>query len=180
MFKNEKNHGILQIEISNASNSINRNVVLHNMNIFCPKFSTFVYNCYQIPARLLFASRKEIQSNKGITQGDPVAMGMYATGVFPLLRLNETSSEMNETGAGKLQELQSWWDSIVSYGPNIGYCPKATLSGDDCVSTIFTSSFLSLSSDSAYVLSRTFHLPYLTLVFIFYILKHPSMSCCLK
>ena len=52
-------------------------------------------------------------------QGDSVAMGMYATGMFPLLHLNETSNEINErpkrlvfaddfTVAGKLQELRSW------------------------------------------------------------------------
>ena len=46
-------------------------------------------------------------------------MGMYATGMFPLLHLNETSNEINErtkrlvfaddfTVAGKLQELRSW------------------------------------------------------------------------
>ena len=70
-------------------------------------------------------------------QGDSVAMGMYATGIFPLLHLNETSNEINErpkrqvfaddfTVAGKLQELRSWWDSIVSHGPNIGYYAKAS------------------------------------------------------
>ena len=64
---------------------------------------------------------------------------MYATRVFPSLHLNDTSNEMNErikrlalvddfTGAGKLQELRSWWDSIASHGPNINYYPKASTS----------------------------------------------------
>ena len=66
-------------------------------------------------------------------------MGMYATGVFPLPHLNETSNEVNEitkhlaftddfTGSGKLQELQSRWDTIVNHGTNIGYYPKSSKS----------------------------------------------------
>ena len=53
------------------------------------------------------------------------------------IQSNETSNEINErpkrlvfaddfTVAGKLQELRSWWDSIVSHGPNIGYYAKAS------------------------------------------------------
>ena len=60
---------------------------------------------------------------------------MYTTGVFPLLHVNEMSNEINErtkrvafvddfTGSGKLQELRSWWDSIVSHGLNISYYPN--------------------------------------------------------
>ena len=63
-------------------------------------------------------------------------MDVYASGVFSLLHLNETLNEMNErtkclafadnfTGAGKLQQLRSWWDSIASHGLNIGFYPKA-------------------------------------------------------
>ena len=55
----------------------------------------------------------------------------------PLLHLNETSKEMNErtkrltfaydfTGDDKLQELRSWWESIVSHGSHIDYYPKAS------------------------------------------------------
>ena len=128
MFEDEENHGILQKDSSNMLNSINRAAVLHNM-------ATDLFNCYQIPVRLFISGGKELQSNEGTTQGYPVVMGMDATGVFPLLHLNETSNKMNEstirlaftdfTGASKSQELKSWWDGIVSHGPNIGYCPKA-------------------------------------------------------
>ena len=96
------------------------------MNILSPEFATYVCNCYQMPVKLLISGGKETQSNEGNTQSDPVVMGMYATGVFPSLHLKETSNKMNErtkrlasgynlTGAGKLLELQSWWDSIVSH-----------------------------------------------------------------
>ena len=47
---------------------------------------------------------------------------------MPLLHLNEMSNEMNQRAkfldvldADTFQELRSWWDSIVSHVPNIGY-----------------------------------------------------------
>ena len=39
---------------------------------------------------------EKIQFNEGTTQGDPVAMGMCATGVLSLLHLNKTSNEINK------------------------------------------------------------------------------------
>ena len=85
---------------------------------------------------LFISSGKERQFNQGTAQGDLVAMGMYAIRVFPLIHWNKTSNVINGrtkrlafaddlTGAGKLQELRSWVDSIVSHGPNIGYYSKA-------------------------------------------------------
>ena len=47
--------------------------------------------------RLFISGGNKIQLNEGATQGDPVTMGMCATGVLPLLHLNKTSNEMNET-----------------------------------------------------------------------------------
>ena len=57
---------------------------------------------------------------------DPVAMDMYATGMFPLPHLNEESNKMNEKikllaladdfrGAVKLQELRLWgiWGIVL-------------------------------------------------------------------
>ena len=46
------------------------------------------------PSRLFITGGKEISPNEGITQGDPVAMGMYALGLMPLL----TSIISNDTG----------------------------------------------------------------------------------
>ena len=93
MFEDEENHGIFQVDASNAFSRIKRSIVLRNMNILCPEFATYVYNCYQIPVRLFISGGKEIQSNKCTTQRDLVAMGMYASGLFILLHLNETSND---------------------------------------------------------------------------------------
>ena len=81
----DSTHGFIQIDASNAFNSINRNVLLHNIKIICPQIATYVTNCYNKPARLFITGGKEIQSTEGTTQGDPIAMGMYALGLMPLL-----------------------------------------------------------------------------------------------
>ena len=45
---------------------------------------------------VFISAGKERQFAEGTTEGDPVAMVMYATGMFPLLYLNEKPNEMNE------------------------------------------------------------------------------------
>ena len=53
----------------------------------CPAISTFVTNCYTTPARLFVIGSTEIRSNEGTTQGDPVAMAIYAIGITPLIMM---------------------------------------------------------------------------------------------
>lgn len=136
LFAEEENHGLLQIDASNAFNSINRAVTPHNVNILCPEFATYIQNCYQSPARLFVSGGIEIRSNEGTTQGDPVAMCIYAIGILPLVNLHDLDENSKNvpkrvayaddfTGVGKLEELRSWWENIVHHGPNIGYYPKA-------------------------------------------------------
>ena len=40
MFNDEDTEGVIQVDASNAFNSINRNVLLHNARIICPQFAT--------------------------------------------------------------------------------------------------------------------------------------------
>ena len=85
MFEHEDTHGFIQIDANNAFNSINRSVLLHNARITCPELSTYLINFHIIPTRLFIVGGKEIQSDEGTTQEDPVAMGMYALGLITLL-----------------------------------------------------------------------------------------------
>ena len=145
IFNKEETEGILQIDASNAFNSINRNVMLHNINIICPELAVFVQNSYCQSSRLFILGGKEIRSGEGTIQGVPVSMEVYALGIAPLLTTllshslgnnhkSETASNNNVkqvayaddlTGAGRLETLQQWWDQIRSLGPAIGYNANA-------------------------------------------------------
>ena len=41
--------------------------------------ATYINNCYMKPSRLFITGWKEISSNEGTTQGDPIAMGIIKT-----------------------------------------------------------------------------------------------------
>ena len=89
------------------------------------------------PARLFVTGGSELKSKEGTTQGDPVAMSMYALGIIPLLQLNnqQQSSDNNFTrriafaddftGIGTIKCVKAWWDEINQHGPYIGYYPNA-------------------------------------------------------
>ena len=138
LYESDDTHGFIQIDARNAFNSINRKVLLHNIKVICPEISTYVTNCYQTPARLFVSGGKEIQSSEGTTQGDPVAMGMYAIGLMPLLttvmesikgaNLIQIAFADDLTGVGAVKDLKLWWDMVLNYGPYLGYYVNETKS----------------------------------------------------
>ena len=81
---NEDAEAVLLIDAENAFNSINRKVMLLNLNFICPIITTYITNCYITPARLFIIGAGEILSKEGITQGDPTAIGAYALGILLL------------------------------------------------------------------------------------------------
>ena len=82
IYSTEESEAVLLIY---AFNSINRSVMLHNISIICHIVSTYISNCYCVPARLFIISGKELLSKECTTQGDPTAMGADALAVTPLL-----------------------------------------------------------------------------------------------
>ena len=85
VFQDEETEGILLADASNAFNRLNRAVCLRNVQHLCPSLAPTVINSYRQPARL-FVGGECIMSSEGTTQGDPIAMPMYAIGVVPLLQ----------------------------------------------------------------------------------------------
>ena len=70
---------LLLIDVLNAFNALNRAAALHNINLLCPIIATYAINTYRRePARLFVIGGKEIVSAEGTSQGDALAMGLYA------------------------------------------------------------------------------------------------------
>ena len=85
IFEQEETEAVMLVDASNAFNSINRKAFLHNVRIICPSIATFTINCYSSPSRLFVVGGTEISSAEGTTQGDPIAMFIYAIAVIPLI-----------------------------------------------------------------------------------------------
>ena len=82
----EKNtEEILLIDASNAFNSLNHKVALHNILILCRRPAITRINTYRRPSRLFVVGGRELQSQEGATQGDPLAMLFYTVSVAALL-----------------------------------------------------------------------------------------------
>ena len=123
---------ILLVDANNAFNTINRQAALHNIRIICPAISTILNNTYQKPIRLFITGGEEIRSTEGITQGDPLAMAMYALAISPLiqkLKIDEPNAKQvwfadDSTAAGKVKAVRRWWTCLTNIGPKIGYYPN--------------------------------------------------------
>jgi len=121
---------ILLVDASNAFNSLNRIVALHNIRQLCPPFATLLINTYRSPASL-FISGDVLMSEEGTTQGDPLAMPMYALATIPLLKQLPTDVEQiwyadDACACGKLGGLYRWWKHLCSVGPTFGYFVNAS------------------------------------------------------
>ena len=86
-------------------------------------------NTYREPTDL-FVDGDMLSSREGTTQGDPLAMPMYAIATAPLIqKLNADVTQIwyadDASGVGRLPCLRSWWDQINSLGPGFGYFANA-------------------------------------------------------
>ena len=77
----------------------------------------------------LFVDGQCMLSKEGTTQGDPLAMAMYAIGTQPLIRrLDGIAKQVwyaDDSAAGSsLERLRRWWDLLKEVGPLYGYFPN--------------------------------------------------------
>ena len=132
IYQNPETEGILLVDAENAFNRLNRSAALHNIKCLCPQFSTVLSNTYSDPVRMVIPGSGEICSSEGTTQGDPLAMAMYALAVTPLIgklyHLVPTCKQVwyadDSTAAGSIGDLRKWWDEIFILGPGYGYFPN--------------------------------------------------------
>ena len=129
-FQLEDTEAALLVDASNAFNSINRMSTLKNIQLICPPFANILINCYRDPTKL-FIDGDALYSQEGTTQGDPLGMPMYALATVPLIdSLNAPVDQVwyadDAAATGKIANLRTWWDGIVTHGPGYGYHANAS------------------------------------------------------
>ena len=132
IFQSPESEAVLLVDTTNAFNSLNRQAALHNISVTCPPLAQILINTYRAPIRLIVTGSGEIASTEGTTQGDPLAMAMYALAITPLIhQLNSRCSGVQQawfaddaTGASTCTNLKSWWNELSTQGPAFGYYPN--------------------------------------------------------
>jgi hypothetical protein len=129
IFQNEGTDAVLLIDASNAFNCLNRSVALHNIQVTCPILATYLINTYRHPAKLFVAGGEIILSMEGTTQGDPLAMPWYSLSTTTLINsLRISTPDVKQvwladdaSAAGKLEDLNKWYQNLEAEGKNHGY-----------------------------------------------------------
>ena len=121
---------VLLVDATNAFNCLNREAALRNIQHLCPPLATILINTYRQPVNL-FVDGSTLLSQEGTTQGDPLAMSMYAVGILPLIQQTNKNVKQawyadDATAVGKVSDLKAWWDDLVSKGPRLGYFVNAS------------------------------------------------------
>eukprot|EP00116_Pleurobrachia_bachei_P006387 sb/3466649/ len=126
-YEAEEAEACILVDASNAFNAVNRQVMLHNIHVLCPEFGPVAVNMYRQSSRL-FVDGSEVASREGFTQGDNLAMALFAIATLPILRKLDELKEINQawladdaTATGRLKGLRVWWDEIVAMGLRYGY-----------------------------------------------------------
>ena len=80
----KRGEAIPMVDASNVFNLLNREAALRNICILCPVLVLMLTNMYRTHSTLII-NGDHIPSQGGTTQGDPLAMVMYAFGTLPLI-----------------------------------------------------------------------------------------------
>ena len=80
VFEDAEAEGVILVDAANAFNCLNRQVALLNIKHLCPAQSKVLINTYRQHSQL-FIDGESILSQEGTTQGDPLAMAMYAVAI---------------------------------------------------------------------------------------------------
>ena len=84
LYEDDNTEAILLVDVRNAFNLLNCQAALHKIRVLCPSLATVLTNTYGGSADL-FVGGEVLSSQEGTTQGDPLAMSMYAIGIMLLI-----------------------------------------------------------------------------------------------
>lgn len=120
---------LLQIDADNAFNTLNRCLLLRNIEMICPLLKVLLLNIYRKDS-FLPVSGELLYSKEGLTQGDNLAMAAFGANTLPLIRhLKEQQTDPvlqkwyadDANATGELPALREFLDLLTSVGPNYGY-----------------------------------------------------------
>lgn len=126
VFHDDQSEAVLLVDATNAFNSLNRQAALRNIHYLCPPLATVLTNTYREDIEL-FIDGETLLSCEGTTQGDPLAMAMYAIGILPLInQLKSIDAKQvwfadDATAGGHIQQIHEWWIKLNNLGPAFGY-----------------------------------------------------------
>ena len=112
IFHDATTETVLLVDANKAFSSLNHKVALLNIHQLCPSLATILTNTYRENASL-FIDGDTLFSQEGITQGDPLAMAMYAVATVPLIeKLQSTNTKQvcyadDATAGGTLLNLKA-------------------------------------------------------------------------
>ena len=127
IWEDEETDCIILVDARNAFNELNRKAALHNVGRICPGVAGFLRNVYAVPALLRLSNGEVILSEEGTTQGDPLAMQMFALGISPLIKQLEGLGGRqvwyadDSQNGGKARAVRAWFDRLKETGPGYGY-----------------------------------------------------------
>ena len=116
IFSDDDTEAMIFIAASNAFNSLNWQLTLLNSLSVCPPLAPILVNTYRTDSWLSVDGQCML-SKEGTTQGDPLAMAMYAVGTKPLIdQLNGITKHVwyaDDSSAGStLVNLRRLWDKL--------------------------------------------------------------------
>ncbi|XP_062508484.1 uncharacterized protein LOC134184756 [Corticium candelabrum] len=129
IYDEDETEAVLFVDATNAFNTLNRQVALANISVNCPAIFPILANTYRQPSSL-FVGGETLLSSEGTTQGDPLAMPMYALATIPLLKSVQTNGTKqvwyadDAAAGGSLDCLHKWWNRLVDLGAMFGYLPN--------------------------------------------------------
>ena len=128
LYAEDDTEAIILVDASNAFNRLNRQVTLLNCDKICLNMAHILINTYRNNL-CLFVDGQCLLSEEGTTQGDPLAMAMYAIGTLPLIHtLHGIAKQVwyadDSTAASSVENLRKWWNTINEIGPLYGYFPN--------------------------------------------------------
>ena len=137
IFEDPITEGVTLVDASNAFNTVNRRIALHNIQMSCSSFSRILINTYHIPSRMIVLGGAELQFTEGTTQVYNLAMPFYAISTVQILQILRFSvSDVKQvwladdaTVVGSLKSLKNWWTNMVNERDRFGYYVNDKKSG---------------------------------------------------